>query len=569
MGIGDGQRLSQSDIDRILAGTLVRKIENFSTEYAEYHYWAKLNFTGSTYSFTTKSHKLPSSLPETWLLKDLGNGDVEVLVNSDLDMLIPATMPLGISSGANLPSGFNPGNLYNSHHHPRGLSMTIYGMSDALNSMGIDWEQILKHISPDQIAVYAGSALGQIDKNSLAGLMCHPLKGGRASSKMLTLSLAEMPADFINSYILNSVGSTGANTGACASFLYCLKQGIMDIESGKARVVVVGGSEAPIEPEIIRGFSAMGALITDEQLKMLDNSNIVNHRRACRPFSTNMGFVLGEAAQFLILMDDELAVELGANIFGSVAGVYINADGNKTSISKPGIGNYISVAKSVALAKALLGSEGLQKTFVQAHGTGTPQNRTTESHILNEVAKTFSIKNWPIAAVKSYIGHTVSASGGDQILASLGAWQYGWIPGIKTIDHIATDVFHANLNILMDHYPISDSKEEMQASIINSKGFGGNNATGVLLSPAKTLTMLHKKYGEKKMSHYKQKNEIVKEEASLADSKAIQGKEKVIYNFGENIIEASDISMTEESLVFSKTEQSINLKIENPFQEYT
>ena len=60
-----------------------------------------------------------------------------------------------------------------------------------------------------------------------------------------------MPTDFINAYVLGSVGMTGSITGACATFLYNLQKGIDVITSGQARVVIVGNSEAPILPECI------------------------------------------------------------------------------------------------------------------------------------------------------------------------------------------------------------------------------------------------------------------------------------------------------------------------------
>ena len=98
---------------------------------------------------------------------------------------------------------------------------------------------------------------------------------------------------------------------------------------------------------------------------------------------------------------DELALELGAQIHGAVTDVFVNADGHKKSISAPGVGNYITVAKAVAAARNLLGEASLADGFVQAHGTGTPQNRVTESHILNAVAQHFGIDRWPVAAVKA------------------------------------------------------------------------------------------------------------------------------------------------------------------------
>ena len=73
-----------------------------------------------------------------------------------------------------------------------------------------------------------------------------------------------MPADFVNAYILGSVGHTGAIVGACASFLYNLRAAVEDIVGGKCRVAVVGNAEAPILPEIIDGYATMGALASED-----------------------------------------------------------------------------------------------------------------------------------------------------------------------------------------------------------------------------------------------------------------------------------------------------------------
>src|SRR5690606_23606447 len=212
-------------------------------------------------------------------------------------------------------------------------------------------------------------------------------------------------------------------------------------------------SEAPITPEVMEGYSTMGALATDAALLELDrhkNLSQPDHARACRPFGENAGFTLAESAQFTVLCDDELAIELGANILGSVNDVFVNADGYKKSIASPGVGNYITVAKAVAATRNIIGDEGLRRrSYVQAHGTGTPQNRVTESHILNMVAETWGIERWPVAALKSYIGHSLASSAGDQIASSLGLWQYGVIPGILNTEKVADDVEQARLDILL------------------------------------------------------------------------------------------------------------------------
>jgi acetoacetyl-[acyl-carrier protein] synthase len=407
-----------------------------------------------------------------------------------------------------------------------------------------------------------------MDDCTLGGLIGQPLRGGRVSAKMLPLSMPQMPADFINSYILHSVGTTGTNMGACASFLYNLRQGVADIQSGKARVVVVGSAEAPLMPSFIDGFCAMGALAEDRQLRELDNSDFVDHRRACRPFSTNVGFTLAEAAQLLVLMDDELALELGVTIHGAVGDVFINADGNKKSIASPGVGNYVTMAKATALAKAILGTEGLHQTYVQAHGTSTPVNRVTESHILNEMAKTFGIARWPVAAIKSYVGHSLAAAAGDQIIASLGVWKYGWVPGIKTIDHIADDVSFSHLNFLREDWFAGQAGENIKAVIINSKGFGGNNASAVLLSPQQALTMLGKRYGARTLFAYHDKNRHVAARAAQVDEDIVNGNENVVYETGTAVMDHTSVSMTPTHLGLSRMLNRIELSMDGAYEEY-
>lgn len=557
-----------TDIDAIKKGTLVRRIDLFDPDNVPCHHKARLDGSTTASSFFIKKSKLSSAIAALGKTVDVENQEVKVNVHGALDILIPDTMPLAVTSAGCLPAGFNPATLYHSPHHPRGLSLTVYAASDALNSIGIEWDELLTHIKPDEVSVYGGSALAQIDEHSLAGLVGQPLTGNRINSKMMALSLAEMPADFINSYIINSVGTTGNNMGACATFLYNLRQGLLDIQLGKARVVIVGNAEAPIVPEVIEGFRVMSALATDDDLRKLDNSDVVDNRRACRPFSTNAGFTLAESAQFVVLMEDELALALGATIYASVADVFVNADGNKKSIAGPGVGNYITVAKAASLAKAILGEAGLQKTYVQAHGTGTPQNRTSESHILNEVAKTFSIKQWPVTAVKSYLGHSVSVAGADQLITALGVWQYGYIPGIKTIDHIADDVYQSNLNILMDHHFVGAKGADMLGVILNSKGFGGNNASGLVLSPTQTLSMLSNKYGEATIKAYHEKNARVRVLAQEADVRACLGDERIIYKFGESVMTQDSVTMTTETLGLTEFKNTIDLPVCNPYEGY-
>jgi len=310
----------------------------------------------------------------------------------------------------------------------------------------------------------------------------------------------------------------------------------------------------------------MSALSDDKrmlELQALQNESIENgpnQIKACRPFGNNIGMVLGESAQFTILMDDALALELGANIYGSVPSVFSHADGYKSSISGPGIGNYITMAKCASSASKILGTTSLKsRTFVHAHGTGTPANRTTESHILNEVAKTHGIKSWPVSAIKSYLGHSMAPASGDQLITSLGTWEKGVIPGIHSTDQIADDVHNSNLDILMEH-KIEDPSY-FEAAFLNAKGFGGNNASALILSPDKTKMILEEKFSHSKMKSYHAKLVDTKKETEKHNRSCLKGRYNVTYKFNENVLQGeSDVEIKKDSIRLKGFSQPIKLK---------
>lgn len=559
--------MGTDDRQAMLDGTLVRRIEaasHYDPDAITTQNKAKLSHADGL-SFELSRRQLPSPLPTGWTITADNGNRVQVRVAGDMPVLLPSTYSSKVSSAGSLPSGFDPSSYYNATHHPRGLQMAVYGASDAIQSMGMSWSSVLQRVRPDQVSVYAGSAYSQLDQAGLRGLYQSPMTGSRITSKMLPLSLPEMSADFINSYIINSVGNTGTNVGACATFLYNLRQGMADIQSGQSRVVIVGNSEAPIVPEIIEGFRTMGALAEDEQLRQLDGSDRVDNRRACRPFSANAGFTMAESSQFVVLMDDALALECGATVFGSVADVFVNADANKKSISSPGVGNYVTMAKTTALARAILGDAGLARTFVMAHGTGTPQNRVTESHIFNEIAKTFGIAHWPVSAIKAYLGHSQAPAAGDGLAAALGVWAEGIIPGIRTIDHIAEDVHRSNLDILMQHKAVGERGADMDAALINAKGFGGNNASALVMSPGKTLELLRQRHGAQHLADWQSRNESVAEAQADYDRRTREQGLKVMYSFGQEVMDENDLTLSREQLSLSRFDSAIDLPQHNPY----
>ena len=556
-------------------GSLIRQVEQnlFDPAHLLFHRRASLAaVNGGTLEFELRKKHLPDPLPEGWSVSDSPSnkeGCLKVSAAKNFDVLLRCYRQAAVNSAGQLPTGFDPATLYPSRNHPRGLQLTVFAASDAINSLGIDWETIKQRVAPDQISVYVGSGLSQLDYNGNGGMLQARLLGRKVSSKQLPLGYAEMPADFINAYLLGNLGTTGTNVPACATFLYNLRQGIRDIQSGSHRVVIVGTSEAPLVPEIFDGFATMGALADDaslRKLESLDAHQAPDFRRACRPFGFNTGFTLAESAQCIILFDDELALDLGANIYGAVNEVFINADGFKKSIASPGLGNYISLAKAVAATRNVIGDEALKRrSFIQAHGTGTLQNRQTESHIINRIAETFSIDAWPVAAIKSYVGHSLASSSGDQLAASLGVWAHGFIPGILTVDAIADDVHQENLEFLLQHKEVG--KQGMDAVILNSKGFGGNNASASVLAPHIVEQMLRKRHGTASLKKYKKRNEAVQENSAGYDAAAIEGINSTIYKFDHNVLGSESIELSTDKISIAGITPEISLVLANSYAD--
>ncbi|MDP3845920.1 MAG: beta-ketoacyl synthase [Pseudomonas sp.] len=556
----DGTSLSLADIEQrfgpqILTGTLVRRIEKNHLD-VDAAPWQKnlsmLADAGKPMGFITLRKQLPEPLPADWTVEELNDTEVQVTLYDGCDFKVDSYRELPVKSAGQLPTGFEPSELYRSHFHPRGLQMTVVAATDALRSIGLPWQKIVDQVAPDEIAVYASSIMSQLDENGFGGLMQARLKGGRVTAKQLALGLNSMPADFINAYVLGSVGSTGSITGACASFLYNLQKGCDMITSGRARVAIVGSSEAPINQECIDGYGAMGALATEAGLRQIEGKDAlaqgeVDWRRASRPFGQNCGFTLAESSQFVVLMDDELAMQLGADIHGAVPDVFINADGFKKSISAPGPGNYLCMAKAVASAIQLIGEDGVRlRSFVHAHGSSTPANRVTESELLDRVAANFGIADWPVTAVKAYVGHSLASASADQMISALGSFKYQLIPGIKTIDAIADDVHQQHLRIAK--VDVSRAEQPLEVCFINSKGFGGNNASGVLLAPQVVERMLRKRYGPERFAAYLALREQTRAAAQAYDQQALKGQLEIIYNFGQDQIDDQGIEMGREQI---------------------
>ena len=456
-----------------------------------------------------------------------------------------------------LPFRLDPVTHYASRQHPKALGMSIVGFTDAMSDAGFDLRKEIDTYGRDKVGCFAGCAVMNMDRYSGDGLFASYPMGKRASSKHISFTLPEMTADFINAYVTGSLGITGHFIGACATSLYNLNAGVELIKSGKSELVIVGAAEAILGPPAYIGFSAMGAMATDERMtnlqQLLGEGDDLDYTKFCRPFGDNMGMVCGESAGFAILMSDRLALEVGANIRGCFLNVNINADGNKKSISGPGAGNYFSVGKTFKDIETVFGSKILQeKSCFLAHGTGTPLNRITESHIISTFAKEFGIENLPVTSVKSKLGHTMGTAGMDQIWCGLGALESQKLTGICTITKLADDVFKDNLDFFLDNKEFTSQKD---IAFLNSKGFGGNNATSALISSSLTEELLQRRFTEKELKTWKKKREATLQLREKNFELAVNSDIEPIYEFDKDVLDLTDLEISKKNI---KTKTGFN-----------
>ena len=483
--------------------------------------------------------------------KEILSGTLIRQIDDFLDPKGLMTKQIGVNAGAKLPDFYEIDNLYNSKQHPRGIKMTVFGVNDALYNLGINWrEDIQPLLDPNRVAVFAGPAIGQLDEKGLGGLMQSRLQEKRASSKHLSMSLIEMSADFINAYILGSVGKSGQVAGACATFFYNLNAATTLIKSNEVDFAVIGSAEAPINPEVTDGFFATTGIADDKKILAMQERHgepfdKVDFSKACRPFGDNCGLVLGESSQFAIVTSLEFAIEIGAEILCAVPNVFINSDGIKKSISSPGIGNYLTMGQ--AFKRYLKDHEKPKLSCVIAHGTGTFQNRSTESDVLSKCATSLEMKNLKVTGLKGYLGHTMGPAGGDQLACSLGIFDRGIIPGLISTPKLADDVITNNLNFCMENEEIDTS--DLDAFFLNAKGFGGNNATTSIYKSNFVTKMLPKLFSKSKLVSYEASLEKTRENKLEYNSNCLEGNFNLIYRANEEVLNPeTDLEMTSEAI---------------------
>ena len=254
-------------------------------------------------------------------------------------------------------------------------------------------------------------------------------------------SCSEMTAGHFGKFAFATTLAT-----ACSSAANAVIQGANMIRCGKADIVVVGGSEC-ITKFHLNGFNSLMILDT----------------KPCRPFdATRSGLNLGEGAGYLVLESAESAKRRGVKPQALLSGYGNACDAfHQTASSPDGEGAFRAMKEALALA-------GLQPgdiDYINAHGTGTPNNDVSESQAMMRL---FGGQVPPVSSTKPFTGHTTSASGSIEAVFCILALQQGFLP------------VNLNWSQPMDNGVVPVAKPEkktLQHVLCNAFGFGGNDSS--------------------------------------------------------------------------------------------
>lgn len=243
---------------------------------------------------------------------------------------------------------------------------------------------------------------------------------------------------------------------ACASGTSSIGSAFRILQQGQADLMLAGGSEAAITPLALAGFTSMGALASNNEPK---NASI--------PFDARRdGFVMGEGAGIIVLETLEHAKKRNAKIYAEVRGYGATCDAYHITAPAPG-GEGGARAMQMAINDAEIKKE--QVSYINAHGTSTPHNDRCETEAIKSVfgQKAYDI---PVSSTKSMTGHMLGASGAVEAIICIKAMLEGFIPPTIGLKKQSPECD-------LDYVPLRGRNKELEYTLSNSFGFGGQNAS--------------------------------------------------------------------------------------------
>ena len=310
-------------------------------------------------------------------------------------------------------------------------------------------------VDPERFGVYFGAGIGGIRTFETEHTKLMEKGPRRVSPLFVPMMIANMAAGTI-AIRHNCRGAAMPAVTACASGSNAIGEALRQIRHGYADAVISGGAEASVCASAIAGFVNMQALSVSE-----------DPDAASLPFDARRGgFVIGEGSVALVLEEMEHAKARGAKIYGEICGYGSTCDAYHITSSRP---DALGGAKAMEDAMAEAGYTPGETIYINAHGTGTPMNDSTETEAIKKALGEEEAQKAYISSTKSMTGHMLGAAGAIEAMACLLALDDGMAP--PTI-HLEEPDPQCDLY----YVPNWAEKVDIDLALSNSLGFGGHNA---------------------------------------------------------------------------------------------
>jgi 3-oxoacyl-[acyl-carrier-protein] synthase II len=323
---------------------------------------------------------------------------------------------------------------------------------EALLDSGLD----LDKSDRDEIGVFIGSGIGGLYTTAEQHTILLSKGPSRVSPFMIPMLILNIASGMFSIYH-KLRGPNVATCSACATSSHAIGEAWRTIKMGDAQVIFAGGAEATIVPIGFAGFCAMKAMSTRND----------EPQRASRPFDLERdGFVMGEGAGVIVLEELEHAKKRGARIYCELLGYGNTADANHITAPAPE-GEGAARCMKMALRSAGLSSTDI--SYINAHGTSTPQGDVCETQAIKTVFGEHARKV-AVSSTKGATGHMLGAAGAIEMAICAKAIQTNTVP--PTINYEKPDPLCD-----LDYVPNAAREITVNAVVNNSFGFGGHNAS--------------------------------------------------------------------------------------------
>ena len=326
----------------------------------------------------------------------------------------------------------------------------------AASAQAVEDSKIMGTVEPERFGVYIGSGIGGI---ITFYEQCENMFNNKNISPFfIPMIIGNIAAGNV-AIKYNARGVCLPVVTACATSTHAVGEAFHAIKYGHADAIIAGGAEAAVHPLAIKGFTSCKALTLSEDPK---NASIPFDKR-------RNGFVLGEGSGVLILEEYEHAVARGANIYAEICGYGNTCDAHHVTAPDP---ESAGSSRCIKIALDEAGYTGNETLYINAHGTSTPMNDSTETNAF-KIALGEKAYKAHISSTKSMTGHMLGATGAVEAIVSALALKNGIVP--PTIGYQEPDP-----ECDLDYTPNKAVSADLDMALSTTFGFGGHNACIVL-----------------------------------------------------------------------------------------